>query len=161
MTIRTMRSSGNILIFLAGIIQGSERDRGVHGQEYRKHIKEVLRQADPRYEIYCPVENHPESIHYDNLKAAEVFHHHVELVNKSDVLVVYLPEASMGSSIEMWEASRAGVPVVCVSPMKENWVVRILSDVICTDLADFSEWIKKGGMKELLTYRSMDGNKFK
>jgi hypothetical protein len=140
----------NKRFFLAGIIQGSFQNDGVHDQCYRDRIKAILKQAFPESFIYCPVENHPDSITYSDQEAHRVFHHHLDLVRKSDVLIVYLPEASMGSAIEMWEAHHAGVPVISITPMTANWVVRLFSTAICETLDDFKAFVTQGKLNNLI-----------
>ena len=120
--------------FIAGIIQGSKKDLDVYDQSYRKTIKEILRKAFPESRVLCPVENHPDSSSYDDKKAKEVFHYHLKIVNNSHALIVYLPEASMGSAIEMWEAHHENRIVLVISPMKSNWIVRLFSDEVFADI---------------------------
>jgi len=122
--------------FLAGIIQGS-KPRGIHAQDYRQRIKAALRAAFPRDEVFCPMENHPNSIRYGDDNARKTFFQLMQQAAQADVVVAYLPEASMGTAIEMWEARRAGRRVIVISPMKKNWVVRFLADQEYESLEDF------------------------
>ena len=145
-----MTGSVNIQFFIAGIIQGSKTDTAVFDQDYRNVIKEILAGTFPDCRIICPVENHPASVSYSTEKAASVFHDHVRIAAESDMLVVYLPEASMGSSIEMWEARRHGIPIVSITPMQANWVVRILSNKICPSLACFRSFVNSGECADLI-----------
>ena len=144
-------------IFLAGIIQGSCLAQDIHSQDYRNRIKRVLKKSFPEALVYCPVENHPDSVVYEDRQASEIFLKHLDMVKQSHLLVVYLPEASMGSAIEMWEASRRGVPVVTITPMKTNWVVRLVSDVICPDLDQFEAMAESGALREKLGTRFPKG----
>jgi hypothetical protein len=64
-------------------------------------------------------------------------------------VVAYVPQASMGTAIEMWQAYQAGVPLVTISPLAANWVVRHLSDVVLPDLCAFQSWIASGGLDNL------------
>jgi hypothetical protein len=57
----------------------------------------------------------------------------------------------MGTAIEMWEGFRAGKPLVTVSPMAANWVVRHLSDVLLPDLDAFRSWVAEGGLARLMS----------
>lgn len=107
----------------------------------------------PGSRIYCPAENHPGSPSYKNERAREVFYHHIELVKNAHVLVVFLPEASLGSAIEMWEAAHRGVMIVSITPMHANWVVRILSDEHCRDLEGFVKLVESGKLKSRLMKR--------
>jgi hypothetical protein len=140
--------------FLAGIIQGSLSGRDIHDQEYRKTIRRILEKAFPVCRIICPMENHPRSVTYDNSKARRVFLGHLEDVRQSGVLVVYLPEASMGSAIEMWEAHRQGVVTVTISPMIHNWIVRLLSDYVFPDIEAFRIFVESGGLHRVLETRA-------
>ena len=49
----------------------------------------------------------------------------VEEAARCDLVIAYLPQASMGTALEMWEAWRAGVPVMAITPLAANWVVRV------------------------------------
>ena len=44
-----------------------------------------------------------------------------------DLLIAYVPAAGMSAALEMYVAHEHGVPVVTISPLAENWVVRALS----------------------------------
>jgi hypothetical protein len=46
----------------------------------------------------------------------------------------------MGTAIEMWQAYQAGIPLVTISPMSANWVVKYLSDVLLPDVDAFVAW---------------------
>jgi len=129
-------------VFIAGIIQGSCRGKGVWRQDYRSRLKEVLAKAFPHWEIYCPVENHPESVEYTDQEARDTFMYHLDLVKGSSLLVAYLPSASMGTAVEMWEAYREGIPIWTVTPMLENWVIRITSTRIFPTLEALEEFLK-------------------
>jgi len=128
-------------VFLCGIIQGSRPDLSVHGQSYREELKRLVEKHLPGAEVYCPVSLHPESPSYDDRLAAQVLEESVEAAKTSDLLIAYVPEASMGSAIEMWEARRAGVRVVSITPLKDNWVVRYASDVILTDFDELEAYL--------------------
>jgi hypothetical protein len=54
-----------------------------------------------------------------------------------DVLLAFLPSASMGTAIEMWEAFQHGAAVFSISPMTHNWAVKYLSHGIYADEAEF------------------------
>ena len=136
--------------FLAGIIQGSNQDLKIHNQKYRDQIKKILREGFTTCQIICPVEEHPDSPLYTDQKANQVFFEHLNLAERCHCLIAYLPEASMGSSIEMWQASQRKVVVITITPMDKNWVVRILSDKICIDIRHFHDYVESGELEELL-----------
>jgi len=128
---------------LAGIIQGSRRGRGLYPQDYRERIKRALRGRFPRAEVFCPHELHPKSIDYDAKKGKETFLRMIEEARRSDCLVAYLPEASLGTAIEIWESYKSGVPIWTISPMGENWVVKFFSTKIFPSLSDFEVYLQE------------------
>ena len=127
----------NIRIFLAGIMQGSLTQPAVHDQDYRRRLKELLAKHLPDADVYDPRANHAESITYDDATGREVFLRHNAMCREVDVLLAFVPEASMGTAIEMWEAYRHGAVVVAISPLTVNWAVRFLSHVLYADLGEF------------------------
>jgi hypothetical protein len=137
-------------VFICGIIQGSISHFAVHEQSYRKRLGDLLRAHMPGAEIYCPASLHPDSLHYDDPKAFRVFEESVEAARRSDLLVAYLPEASMGSAIEMWEAKRAGVKIVTVTSLEHNWVVKYASDLVVRSIEELGRALKDGTIAGLL-----------
>jgi hypothetical protein len=135
--------NGIMRVFVCGIIQGSRPDLSIHEQSYREDIRRLVEKYLPGAEVYCPVSLHPDSPAYDDEKACEVLEESVEAARKSDLLIAYLPEASMGSAIELWEAKRAGVRVISVTPLRDNWVIRYASDVILEDLDDVEKFLRE------------------
>lgn len=114
-------------IFLAGIIQGSNKGRVLHNQDYRKKIKSILKKYLPEAKIIDPVELHPKSAYYDSKKAKKVFYQSVRECLLSDLIIAYVPKASMGTAIEMWECFKNKIPVWTISPLEENWAIKFLS----------------------------------
>lgn len=129
-------------VFICGIIQGSRPDLSVHKQSYREDLRRLVEKYLPDAEVYCPVSLHPESPSYDDRLASQVLEESVEAARESDLLIAYVPEASMGSAIELWEAKRAGVKVVSITPLKDNWVIRYASDVILEKFEDIEPFLK-------------------
>ena len=149
-----MEKKVKLSFFLAGIIQGSIKGKSVFCQDYRKELRRIILKSYPEATVFCPVDNHPRSLEYDDEKAATIFHEHVEIATQSDLVIVYLPEASLGSAIEMWEAKKNKVAIISISPMTENWVVRILSDHVCLNIDEFRLFIESGGIESLLSART-------
>lgn len=135
-------------VFICGIIQGSHTGRGIHAQTYRKRLGQIINRHYPRVEVYCPVDLHPESPSYDDTRAFKVFEQSLEAARKSDLLIAYVPEASMGSAIEMWEAKKAGVKVISISTLSHNWVVKYVSDRLISTLDEFERLLASGGLDE-------------
>ena len=136
-------------VFIGGIIQGSIRGLEIHEQDYRSRIKNIFKQHAPECELYCPIENHPDSLGYDFERGREVFLSHIEMAAESDVFLAFIPHASMGTAVEMWEAHRRGAFVLTITPMAENWAVKFLSDKILADLDELESFLAGGGLKEI------------
>ena len=135
-------------VFICGIIQGSETGRSIHAQTYRKRLGDMIRHYYPEAEIYCPVDLHPESPSYDDAKAFEVFEESLQAARESDLLIAYLPEASMGSAIEMWEAKRAGVKVLSITTLSHNWLVKYASDRMISSMDELERLLSSGDLDE-------------
>ncbi len=129
-------------VFIGGVMQGS-RNSGIEDQDYRLQITEALVARWPDIQIIDPVVLHPNSVTYDDRMARETLFELAELAGQSDVLIVYLPQASMGTALEMYMAYQQGVPVLAITPLAENWVVRAMSRRIFPDIAAFVEHIER------------------
>lgn len=130
-------------IFIAGIIQGSKKGKVLHNQGYRKELKRILKIYFPEAKIIDPVAVHPESVYYTFGTGKKVFHNSIKQALSSDLVISYLPEASMGTAIEMWECHRKKVPVWTISPLKENWVVKFLSEKVFSSLIELEDYLRK------------------
>ncbi len=134
-------------IFIAGIMQGSHAKAAIHDQDYRGRIASLLKTAFPEAEIYDPRANHKKSLEYKETTGREVFFRHNFMCREIDVLLAYLPEASMGTAIEMWEAYQHGAAVISISPLKHNWAVKFLSHILYVDIADFEAAANDGSLR--------------
>lgn len=130
--------------FLAGIMQGSLVDKAMHEQDYRTRIGEAVRKAFPEAEIYDPLAKHVGSLGYTPKKGIETFFHHNFMCRQVDVLVAFVPQASMGTAIEMWEAHLNGAAVVTISPLQHNWAIKFLSHILYDDLPQFEAELQGG-----------------
>lgn len=139
-----------LTFFIGGIIQGSIADKKIHSQDYRKKIKTILMAKYKDAEIICPYSNHPNSINYDDDKGKKTFFELMETASNADILIAYLPEASMGTAIEMWEAKKKGRFVISISPLGINWCIKYLSDIICKDMNEFEDFIEKSNLKAFI-----------
>lgn len=131
-------------IFLAGIMQGSHVEPLLHQQDYRPHIRSLLAAHFPGAHVYDPLANHSDSIRYDHETGRSVFLEHNRMCREVDLLLAFVPEASMGTAIEMWEAYQHGAVVVAISPMKHNWAIKFLSHVLYQDVAEFETALQNG-----------------
>jgi len=137
-------------IFLAGIMQGSYAEAVVHDQDYRRHIRELLAAHFPDAEVYDPFAGHSNSIEYDAATGREVFFRHNEMCRGVDVLLAFVPEASMGTAIEMWEAYRHGAAVITIGPLEHNWAVKFLSHALYADVQAFEAALERGEVARII-----------
>ena len=132
-------------VFLAGIMQGSRLDNGIHSQDYRKAIRAALAARSTDIELVCPFEMHPNSVNYDDATGKRTFLSTIEIAAGCDALIAYVPEASMGTAVEIWEAYKAGEPVYTISPLVSNWALRFLSTRMFRDVDEFVDFIATDG----------------
>jgi hypothetical protein len=133
-------------VFLSGIISGSHVGKQLHDQGYRQELKRVLQQALPRADVVCPWEMNPDALEYGPDKARQTFLAEVEAAAAADLVVAYIPQASMGTAIEMWEASKNGVPILAITPLGANWVVLLLASQVFATIEDFATFAAGGGL---------------
>lgn len=132
-------------------MQGSRADIGIHDQSYRVAIGEAIKARFAEAEIIDPIEMHPEGgLNYGPEEAKRTLLELAEEAARADVLIAYLPEASMGTAVEMWQAYRAGKPILTISPLAENWVVRFLSTRVFPSLGAFESFVAEGELEKLL-----------
>lgn len=131
-------------LFLAGIMQGSHLGQVLHQQGYRQQLTQLLADHLPDTEVYDPLADHQESVNYGDEQGRRVFLEHNRMCGEVDVLLAFVPEASMGTAIEMWEAHRRGRIVLTISPLKHNWAVRFLSDEVFDDVDQFEQALVSG-----------------
>ena len=142
-------SSRNLQFFLAGIMQGSAAEQVLHSQDYRGRLKELLKMHFPDAEIYDPLADHQQSLSYDDSTGRDVFYGHNRMCREVDVVVAFVPEASMGTAIEMWEAHEHGRGlVVTISPLAHNWAVRYCSHVIYSTIESFEAALASGELPQ-------------
>jgi hypothetical protein len=139
-----------VKVFIAGIMQGSRMDRYIDAQDYRRTIAEALADHRTDVEVLDPNKLHPNGVDYDDAMAKATLLEMANLASQADLLVAYLPKASMGTALEMWKAFEANVPVVTISPMAANWVIRHLSSIVLPDLDAFRGWVINGEFDKLM-----------
>jgi len=131
-------------IFLAGIMQGSHLGFVLHSQDYRARLRQMLCRHLPNAEVYDPFADHSNSLDYDEHEGRRVFLRHAAMCRDVDVVVAFVPEASMGTAIEIWEAHRHGRAVFTISPLAHNWAVRFLSHDVYADVEAFEAALVAG-----------------
>jgi hypothetical protein len=142
--------TSDMRIFLAGIMQGSHVIATMHDQDYRARLKRLLAAHWPQASVYDPLADHPASFDYSKETAREVFLQHNRMCGEVDVLIAFVPEASMGTAIEMWEAARHGRVVVTISPLDLNWAVRFCSDVVYPNVEAFERELLSGALQGIV-----------
>ena len=133
-------------VFIAGIIQGSRTDGDIETQDYRREIAQIVRRHIPGVEVWDPVELHPNSVEYGPERARQTLLELASLAGQADAVIAYVPSASMGTAIEMWNAHQHGKPVYTISPLSGNWVVEFLSERVFASLTTFAAFVANGGL---------------
>lgn len=131
-------------VFIAGVMQGSRTDHLIDDQDYRHRIADALTRHVPGVRITDPFMLNPDSVDYDDDRARDTFRTYTALAADVDVLIAYLPTASMGTAIEMWTAFSADKYIIAVSPLKHNWVINVTADEILPDLDSLIAAIEAG-----------------
>ncbi|MCD6291663.1 MAG: hypothetical protein J7M34_14285 [Anaerolineae bacterium] len=126
-------------IFIAGIMQGSNLGRELHPQDYRERIATIIQQVYPHATIIDPRVLHPNSVDYPPERARVTSLEMARMAGASDLVIAYVPKASMGTAIEIYEAYQHGRLVIAISPLQENWVVQTLSHAVLPNIEAFEE----------------------
>ena len=140
--------------FLAGIMQGSHLGAVLHNQNYRERLKLLLLEQFPGAVVYDPLADHGQSLAYDDATGREVFYRHNRMCREVDVVIAFVPEASMGTAIEMWEAHEHGrAAVLTISPLTHNWAIKYCSHAVFADLEAFEDAVRSGKVSQLIEAR--------
>jgi hypothetical protein len=124
-------------------MQGSRTGKGIQEQNYRDQIRQALRILHPFAEITDPFELFPDSVDYDDNKAKDVLFSMATKAAEADLVIAYLPNASMGSALEMIRGYDAGKPIFTISPMATNWFIIAVSTRIFPTLEEFCHWVSE------------------
>jgi hypothetical protein len=145
--------------FLSGVMQGRKAEgEGVEGtvpQDYRGVMKAAVLAADPSATVIEPwdlvgawigktMPDTPQAeVFKDTATVRKAFTMCVEAAANADVVVSYLPEASMGSAVELYAAQAAGRTIIAIAPgsMAHNWVVRSYGTHLLTDIDKLQGWL--------------------
>jgi hypothetical protein len=132
-----------VQVFIAGVMQASILGKGLVDQGYRMQIRDALFARWPDLTVVDPFEMHPGSVNYPDDEAADTLFRMIDLACASDLVIAYAPVASMGTALEMYAAYLHRVPVLTISPMSDNWVVKALSRRVFPDLSSFLAFISE------------------
>lgn len=137
-------------VFIGGIMQGSLRENTIQTQNYRRVIGDCLRAHLLNVTVIDPFELHPDSVTYDDNEARRTLIAMAQTAGQADAVVVFVPEASMGTALEMWEAYRNGKPIFAISPLTHNWVIKCLSTRRFATLDEFCAFVAAGDFERSL-----------
>jgi hypothetical protein len=137
-------------IYISGVMQGSEKGLGIQGQAYRQVIVDALKIRHPEAEIYDPFSLFPDSVTYDDQRARQTLFEMADEAAAANILIAYLPEASMGTALEMIRAYDNGKTVISITSLEKNWFIRAVSAKIFPSLDDFCAWIAQTHLSELI-----------
>ena len=137
-------------IFIAGIMQGSKQGQGIHSQDYRRIIRDAVRISHPDAEIIDPFSLFPDSVTFDDGRAKQVLFELATRAEASDIVIAYLPSASMGTALEMIRAYDRSKAIITISPIEKNWFINALSARIFPSLELFCDWVGQTDLAELI-----------
>lgn len=120
----------------------------MHNQNYRSRLKELLQHCFPGADVYDPLADHGQSLDYNEDQGRRVFFRHNQMCGEVDVVVAFVPEASMGTAIEIWEAYQHGRLVITVSPLSHNWAVKFCSHFLFPSMEALEDALLMGGLPE-------------
>lgn len=137
-------------VFIAGIMRGSNDDESFHEQGYRGAVKRLVRQYLKGAEIYDPLQSCDieQSNKNDDKRNEQIYITEAQVAKEADLLIAFLPEASMGTAIEMWEAYNNGAIIISITKMVHNWTVKFLSTKVYTDFFLFEKALKSGAIQQ-------------
>jgi len=137
-------------IYISGVMQGSLKGLGIQGQGYRQVISEAVKINHPDAAIYDPFALFPDSVTFDAQRAKEALFEMADAAGSSDIVIAYLPEASMGTGLEMIRAYDNGKTIISITTLEENWFIRAVSVKIFRSLDEFCGWIGQTDLDELI-----------
>ena len=139
-----------MIIYIAGVMQGSTKGHGIQGQSYRQTIRDAVISRYPDTEFFDPYLKFPNSVEFDDKRAKEALFEMAGEAGSSDMVIAYLPEASMGTALEMIRAYDNGKTIISISPMEKNWLIRAVSTKIFASVDDFCSWVQNADLEELI-----------
>ena len=137
-------------IFIAGIMQGSIKGKGIQEQDYRELIRDAVKINHPEAEVIDPFSLFPDSVEYGIQQSKKVLFDMGDEAGSSDIVIAYLPEASLGTALEMIRAYDNGKTVICISPMDKNWFIQAVSKKVFPSLNGFLSWVSQTQLGELI-----------
>jgi hypothetical protein len=137
-------------IYISGVMQGSIKGHGIGEQGYRQIISEAVRILHPHAEIYDPFTVFPGAAEFDDQQSKQALFEMADAAASADIVIAYLPEASMGSALEMIRSYDNGKMIISISTLKKNWFIRGVSTKIFHSLDDFCVWVAETNLGDLI-----------
>lgn len=138
-------------VYIAGTISGN-RAEGIVDQDYRQIITEALNDTYPNITVDDPRVGNENSVTYNDSEARQMFEGCLNrIIHDIDIVIAYIPEASMGTAIELYEAQRHGKLVIIISPLTSNWIVRLYGHLVFPSLDMFVDYTRDGGLSDIVT----------
>jgi len=137
-------------IYISGVMQGSIKGHGIQGQGYRQVISDAIKIPHPDAEIYDPFSLFPDSVAYGDKRSKEALFTMADAAGSADVVIAYLPEASMGTGLEMIRAYDNGKTIISITTLEKNWFIRAVSEKIFLSLDDFCAWVNQTNLADLI-----------
>jgi sulfur carrier protein ThiS len=126
--------SDPLTVFIAGVMQSNRRDTLIDSQNYRLQIAAALKNQIPDVQIIDPWAKNRDSINYNDEQARHTFLSMTAKASDADLLIAYLPQPSMGTAMEMWQAYQADTIIIAVTPFVHHWAIRFTANQILPDL---------------------------
>lgn len=155
-------------VFIAGTIQGANRNATMHNQDYREIITRLVLARypdalcfDPSREVVSALSDPrvsslvsaahaqpvpailPDTLPPELTRLRDLFARMTQSVEDCDLCIAYLPDhvPSMGTAMEMYAAFLSGVPVVAVTDMVDNLAIMSVSSCVLRDLDSLDAWL--------------------
>lgn len=138
------------IFYISGMMQGSQNGLRIHDQRYRIEIKTAIKTFFPESKIVCPFEIFSSRKNIFSKNIEKEFTKMVELAGQADVVISFIPEASMGSAVEIWTAHNKGRIVIAISKMKNNWLLISGADIIIPSIKALYNLFKNGWLEKKL-----------
>ncbi|MCB9007434.1 MAG: MoaD/ThiS family protein [Ardenticatenaceae bacterium] len=135
-------------VFIAGVMQANRRDTQIESQNYRLQLSERLRQHIPDVQLIDPWAENPNSVDYDEEKARHTFLSMTYKASEADLLIAYLPQPSMGTAMEMWQAYQDNTYIIAVTPFVHHWAIRFTANQILPDLESLFGLLENGRFQQ-------------
>lgn len=137
--------------YLSGTMQGSKKDTSITEQDYRQILREIILKTYPSSEIICPRDLFQNVSPNDTETIKLIIPKCVEVSRNCDIVIAYLPEASMGSAVELWEAHKNSKTVLVITTMRHNAMILSIADKIFNDFSDLDTFLQNTEVESLVT----------